>query len=105
MFFRPENHINAGKDVGDSGIGNITDDAVGATIADSIVDNETINGVQARIIALMRENPRISANQLAQEIGIAQRSIQVHIKSLKNRRLISREGAAFGGSWIVNAGH
>jgi len=81
------------------------------SIVDNIVDNSvdsvanyTLSGVQAGIIALMRENPGISASKLAQEIGIAQRNIQVHIKALKELGHIKRVGPAFGGHWIVKTG-
>ena len=115
VFYRPINHINTG-DSGYSGSSineNITTNinagvsdnivySIADDIADSIAGSETVNGAQARIISLMRAQPCISANQIAQKIGIAQRNVQVHIKSLKDRGLIRREGAAFGGHWIVN---
>ena len=79
----------------------ISDGDIVDSIADGIADGNAINDVQTKIIAIMRENPRISAKQLAQIIGIAQRNIQVHIKALKERGIIEREGAAFGGHWLV----
>ena len=64
--------------------------------------DENRNLIRAGVMAFhMRDNPRISARQLAEIVGIAPRNIQVHIKSLKERGLIIREGSAFGGHWVV----
>jgi len=76
-------------------------DNIADSIVDSIVDNYSINEVQAKILMHMRDNPRISASQLANIVGMAQRNVQAHIKSLKERGLIRREGSAFGGHWVV----
>ena len=88
IFYRPDASVF--NDV------NIVDN-----IVDSIVDSDQINVSQARIVALMCENPRVSAKQLAQIIGIAQRNVQVYIRELKERGIIERSGAAFGGCWVV----
>ena len=50
----------------------------------------------------MKNNPKISATGIAVEIGIAPRNVEANIKKLKLLGLINREGAAFGGHWIVN---
>jgi ATP-dependent DNA helicase RecG len=81
----------------------VYDDNIADNIVNTIVDKSNISDVQAKIIAIMRENPRVSAKELAQVIGIAQRNIQAHIKVLKERGLIEREGAAFGGRWVVKS--
>jgi predicted HTH transcriptional regulator len=50
----------------------------------------------------MQANPKITAKQLAEIIGISQRNIQAHIKTLRERGVIKREGATYGGIWIIN---
>ena len=62
-----------------------------------------MNDIQAKIIELMREDPRISSNKIAQKIGIARRNVETHIKALKDGGHIEREGASFGGHWIVKS--
>jgi len=101
---------NAGHSLKVSIVDSIVDNAghsLKVSIVDNVADsiaNYTLNGVQAGIIALMRENPRVSASKLAHEIGIAQRNIQVHIKALKELGYIERVGPAFGGYWVVKTG-
>jgi ATP-dependent DNA helicase RecG len=51
----------------DSGIG----DSIGETIA--------LNNTQSRIMAIMRENPKISAKTIAAEIGIAHRNVETNM--------------------------
>ncbi|MCL2152276.1 MAG: putative DNA binding domain-containing protein [Oscillospiraceae bacterium] len=109
VFYRPPLWTSDRIDdnIGDSICNNIGDsigDSIGNNIGDSIGDREIVNGTQVKIIELMRENPHISANLLAQKIGIAKRNIEVQIKSLKEHGHIEREGAAFGGRWIVKTG-
>ena len=66
-----------------------------------IVDNNDINGAQLRILQLMRNNPKISAKTISEEIGTIIRNVQRHIKSLKEQGLVEREGSAKGGQWVV----
>ena len=70
-------------------------------IVDNVVDNEGMNGVQMKILQLMRNNPKISAKTISEEIGTVIRNVQRHIKSLKEQGLVEREGPAKGGRWIV----
>jgi len=41
---------------------------------------------------------------LAKKISIAQRNIQVHIKTLKKLGYIERVGSPKGGHWVVKTG-
>ena len=86
--------------VSSSVVNNIVNNVVNKT-DDSIGDNYIISDVQMKIITLMRENPRVTAKQLAEKIGIAQRNIQAHIKTLREHGIIKRDGATYGGCWIV----
>jgi ATP-dependent DNA helicase RecG len=95
VFYRPDIAVSDGSN-GDNVVNGIGNNAVY-----SIGNNHIVNDVQAKIIALMHENPQITAKQLADNIGIAQRNIQVHIKTLRERGIIKRDGATYGGRWIV----
>ena len=67
----------------------------------SIVENNELSDVQIKILELMRGKPKISAKVISQEIGIAARNVQSHIKVLKIRGLVERIGAAKSGQWVV----
>ena len=53
------------------------------------------------IILLLQENPSLSANALAEQIGITPRVVERHISKLKAAGILFRNGADHGGSWIV----
>ena len=53
------------------------------------------------IIRLLQENPFLSANALAENIGITPRVVERHISKLKADGILFRDGADKGGTWIV----
>ena len=89
IFYRPVNHIN-------------TDDSIGENIGDSIGENIGVNETQKQIISKMKENSKISAKAIAEEIGIAPRNVEANIKLLKQAKIIKRAGTPKGGHWVVN---
>ena len=80
--------------------GNITN-GITENITINVNDSITVNDMQKAIIAQMRENPKITTKMLAAILGIADRNVKNHIKTLKQAGLIKREGSAKGGYWIV----
>jgi ATP-dependent DNA helicase RecG len=79
-----------------------SDVAITKSITKSITKTENLNEAQERIISLMSANPYITTKALAAELGIAERNVKNHIKTLKNIGMIGRIGAARGGHWVVN---
>jgi ATP-dependent DNA helicase RecG len=71
------------------------------SIVENIVDNVVVNATQAKILELMRSNPKTTAKAIATTVGIAPRNVQVHIQTLKDLGLVERVGAAKGGYWVV----
>ena len=53
------------------------------------------------IIRLLQENPSLSANTLAEKIGITPRVAEKHISKLKEDGILLREGSPKGGKWLV----
>ena len=53
------------------------------------------------IIRLLQENPSLSANALAEKIGITPRVVERHISKLKAEGVLFRDGADHGGKWVV----
>ncbi len=54
-----------------------------------------------KIIAKIKEDPGITALQLAQMIGLTPRAIEKHLSKLKASGLIKRVGPDKGGYWVV----
>ncbi len=54
-----------------------------------------------KIIAIIRENPEISAGEIASRIGITQRAVEKQVAALKKAGRLRRVGPAKGGHWEI----
>jgi ATP-dependent DNA helicase RecG len=54
-----------------------------------------------RILDLIRENPYVTTQEMADSIGIIRRIVAKHIKSLQENGVIKRVGPDKGGHWEV----
>ena len=54
-----------------------------------------------RILDLIRENPYVTTQEMADSIGIIRRTVAKHIKSLQEKGIIKRIGPDKGGHWEV----
>ncbi|MFH1856911.1 MAG: winged helix-turn-helix transcriptional regulator [Candidatus Omnitrophota bacterium] len=54
-----------------------------------------------KVLSLIRGNPSISAQEMADKIGISSRAIEKRISKLKANKIIKRIGPAKGGHWEV----
>jgi len=72
------------------------------SITDNITKSITINSTQIIVLTQMQENPKTSATYLANMLGIADRNVKNHIKTLKQARLLEIIGSPKGGYWRVN---
>jgi ATP-dependent DNA helicase RecG len=61
-----------------------------------------VNETQQRIMILMRETPNITAQRIADTIGISKRRVESNIRTMKNVGLVERVGSDKAGYWIVN---
>lgn len=52
-----------------------------------------------KIISIIKSNPKVSTNELAQIIGISAKGIEYQLQQLKNKNLIRRVGPDKGGHW------
>ena len=54
-----------------------------------------------KIIELLRNNPQITIDQMAAEIGISSRAIKKHLANLQAAAVIQHIGPDNGGKWVV----
>ena len=54
-----------------------------------------------KIIVLIDKNPLITIAELAEAIGVTERSIERNLKKLQAEQRLSRNGPAKGGYWVV----
>jgi len=57
--------------------------------------------LQLPLLNLLKNNPQISAKQLASQVGISQRKIEKNLAKLKSNGVIDRIGPAKSGRWVV----
>ena len=58
-----------------------------------------------KIIDIIRENPTISINELAQLVGVSIKTIRTTLNKLKQMGQIERIGPDKGGYWQINEEH
>ena len=57
--------------------------------------------IQDMIVELIAKQPKISIQSLAEEVGLSRRSIDKHLKILRESGAIARIGSKRNGSWVV----
>ena len=67
----------------------------------SVVGQDTSEKTSEKIILLVKENPSISAKEIAEKLGVSSRAIEMQIAKLKKNNIITRIGPAKGGHWEV----
>ena len=65
------------------------------------VSVKTSEKTSDKILVLVGENPLITIAELAQVIGVAERSIERNLKKLQAEQRLFRHGSARGGCWEV----
>lgn len=75
------------------------EEKVGEKVGERV--GETLTQNQEIILSLIRENPRISARELSDKVGISARKVEENISKLKKKGLLKRIGPAKGGHWEV----
>ena len=64
--------------------------------------NGTLNGTLNDILKLLQNEPKIKQKEIAERLGISERTLKRNIKELKERGYIERIGARKNGYWKVN---
>ncbi|MDG6219641.1 MAG: SMC-Scp complex subunit ScpB [Candidatus Thermoplasmatota archaeon] len=54
-----------------------------------------------KILSLIRGNPKISAKEISEIVGISSRAVEKHLAKLKEKGLLKRVGPAKGGYWKI----
>ena len=69
-----------------------------------VTENTTVKTVEKaveKILAMIKENPKITQAELSELTGLSRRGIEWNISQLKKSGLITRIGPAKGGYWQV----
>ncbi|MBR2189555.1 MAG: putative DNA binding domain-containing protein [Eubacterium sp.] len=61
----------------------------------------TLSGLDLAIVNLMRKQPGISQNTMADELKVNRNTLKYHVARLKSMQVIERKGSSQKGAWIV----
>ncbi len=62
---------------------------------------ENVGKSSGKILELIKDNMYISIPEMAENIGVLERSIERNIENLRKDRLLTRIGPAKGGYWKI----
>jgi Predicted transcriptional regulator containing an HTH domain and an uncharacterized domain shared with the mammalian protein Schlafen len=54
-----------------------------------------------KLLEVVKHNPQITQNQLAEALGITMDGVKYHIKNLSKKGIIKREGSDRAGEWVI----
>jgi ATP-dependent DNA helicase RecG len=66
--------------------------------------NGGVNEIKIKILDLMKKNPKLTAEQIANSIKTTKRRVEYNISQLKKAGMIDRIGADKNGHWVVKLG-
>lgn len=66
--------------------------------------NVPVNAVSDKILILLRANPKATAQKLAQAVGVNDKTIKRHLKTLREQGRLERVGSDKAGYWVVIEG-
>lgn len=66
-----------------------------------IYRSETAEKMSEKIILLIKEDPSISASEIAERIGKTPRTVERKISELKQMNILKRIGSPKGGHWEI----
>ena len=62
---------------------------------------QKLNNNQLKIIELIKENPKITRNELANKLNITSDGVKYNLKKLVDNKIIERIGPDNGGYWEI----
>lgn len=79
---------------------NLNNQIVGDNVGD--VSAMELTERQRKIVNLIKSNPYISASQMSEMLSVVKRTIERELAVMKKNGIISREGNARTGRWLIN---
>ena len=62
-----------------------------------------VNDRATAIIEILRANPSITLDEVAEKIGKSPRTVKTAVKSMQERGIVERVGGKKNGSWVVKS--
>ncbi|TKG90744.1 winged helix-turn-helix transcriptional regulator [Puteibacter caeruleilacunae] len=74
----------------------------GENVGRNVGENTSVSGeTSGKILELIQRNMKISIPEMAEEIGISERSIERNLEILRKEGKLKRIGPAKGGHWKI----
>jgi len=67
----------------------------------TVHDGTRSGTIQGQLMSLLKANPHLTYEELAEDVGQTRKTVQRHLQSLKAKGLLRRIGGAKGGYWEV----
>jgi len=61
-----------------------------------------LNSTQKAIIAMIRDNEKVTQNVMSVQLGLSSSTIKKNVNILRENGIIFRKGSTKAGKWIVN---
>jgi len=75
------------------------------TVREDVPANVPANNISDKILILVRANPNTTAQKMALALGVAEKTIKRHLKSLRKQGRLKRVGSDKAGHWEVIKSH
>ena len=56
---------------------------------------------EKQVLLLLNANPSITANDIAEQIGLSKRGVEKQIKKFRDLGILSRQGSDKAGVWVI----
>jgi ATP-dependent DNA helicase RecG len=70
-------------------------------VSENVLEKDALESVQGQLVSLLKHNPHMTYEELAQRMGCSTKTVQRHLQQLKIKGLIRRIGGAKGGHWNI----
>lgn len=76
---------------------------VSITTQETTQENSATQEIGERILQLVKSNPKITTVDMARALGLTRDGVNYHLRAMKAKGLLRREGATKNGIWIAMA--
>ena len=77
------------------------DEEFSVIVKDNEKEKNKKNKRKQAIVGLIRSNPSITIDEIAEKLGVNEKTIRRDLKELRDNNIIIREGGNYGGRWVI----
>ncbi len=77
------------------------DEEFSVIVKDNEKEKNKKNKRKQAIVGLIRSNPSMKIDEIAEKLGVNEKTIRRDLKELRDNNIIIREGGNYGGRWVI----